>query len=330
MAVYKVPQDVEAEDKFLGPLTFKQFLFGGGVIITGYIMFLMVTRGAAIFTIIILPFFLAFLALAFPWGKDQPTEIWLAGRFRYMFFPRKRIWDQSGAKDLVTITVPKREEHIYSDGLEEDEVKSRFDALASVVDSRGWAIKNIVEAQKQTTDRLAGGSVIDPPVKDTSSIAHAKDVYDNVSSPLPNQFESMIQESETTRRQATLDMVDEALQSQQGQSLPQVPTASTVQPAAQPANRWFDHQTATAPVDPDLAQLQQAQQEYAATTQQTTAAAPQPTQATTAPQTPNTPSEPPVDPGILALAHNDDLSVETIARQVNKSDDDTEVVINLR
>jgi hypothetical protein len=27
MAVHKVPQDVEADDKFLGPLSFKQFLF---------------------------------------------------------------------------------------------------------------------------------------------------------------------------------------------------------------------------------------------------------------------------------------------------------------
>ena len=27
MAVYKVPQDVEAEDKLLGPFSFKQFIF---------------------------------------------------------------------------------------------------------------------------------------------------------------------------------------------------------------------------------------------------------------------------------------------------------------
>ena len=27
MSVYKVPQDVEAEDKLLGPFSFKQFIF---------------------------------------------------------------------------------------------------------------------------------------------------------------------------------------------------------------------------------------------------------------------------------------------------------------
>jgi len=47
MAVYKVPQDVEADDKFLGPLSFKQFLFAGGALISGYLTFLVVGSGGA-------------------------------------------------------------------------------------------------------------------------------------------------------------------------------------------------------------------------------------------------------------------------------------------
>ncbi|NDG30951.1 PrgI family protein, partial [bacterium] len=40
MAVYTVPQDVEADDKFVGPLSFKQFIFIGIGAIAGYLSFL--------------------------------------------------------------------------------------------------------------------------------------------------------------------------------------------------------------------------------------------------------------------------------------------------
>jgi hypothetical protein len=70
-----------------------------------------VTKGIWPVAIVFLPFFIFFTALAFPWSKDQPTEIWLASRIRFFLVPHKRIWNQTGMKDLVTITVPKREVH---------------------------------------------------------------------------------------------------------------------------------------------------------------------------------------------------------------------------
>ena len=42
MAQYKVPQDVEAEDKLLGPFTFRQFIYlmiAGGLIAVGFLLF---------------------------------------------------------------------------------------------------------------------------------------------------------------------------------------------------------------------------------------------------------------------------------------------------
>jgi len=384
MAVHKVPQDVEAEDKFLGPLTFKQFLFGGGVVITGYLMFLTITGGVAFLAIFILPFFLVFTALAFPWGKDQPTEIWLAARFRYLFFPRTRIWDQSGAKDLVTVTVPVREEHIYSDGLEQDEVRSRFNAIADVVDSRGWAIKNAALAatqqpaqqttthspqtqkKQQSEDRLAPETTIQPPKKDVSSINKAHDVFDANSSQLPVQFDDLIKHSESIRRQATLRMVENALHPSNG-------GASTLTNAEGDGSEWFDtHKKGR--IDPGLSKLkrnndnkrevastvdqgsiimhdlekeavktlkenkpaknkknarpaQQNRRKPSAMNKRTHSAA----SATHVDNSANAPSLPTVDPGILALAHNDDLNVETIARQAKKkTNEEQEVVIKLR
>src|SRR3989337_24340 len=107
MATYKVIQDVEADDKLLGPLSLKQFIFAGIGATSLYLTFFLLSKGFWPAIIIFLPLILASGLLAFPWGRDQPTEIWLAARIRFLLQPRKRVWNQSGIKELVTITVPK-------------------------------------------------------------------------------------------------------------------------------------------------------------------------------------------------------------------------------
>ncbi len=90
----------------------------------------------------------------------QPNEVWLAAQIRFFIKPRRRIWNQDGAKDLVRVIAPKREVHHYTDGLSQNEVKSRLSALASMMDTRGWAVKNVSAAQQDTTtnDRLVATS----------------------------------------------------------------------------------------------------------------------------------------------------------------------------
>src|SRR3982750_3914966 len=143
MATYKVLQDIEAEDKLLGPLTLRQFIYAGIAALCGYIIFLLASKGAAPLAIIFLPPMALCAFFAFPWTKDQPTEVWALARIRFYIKPRKRIWDQTGIKELVTITAPKVVDHNYSNGLSEGEVRSRLRALADTIDSRGWAIKNV-------------------------------------------------------------------------------------------------------------------------------------------------------------------------------------------
>ena len=41
MAIYKVPQDVEAEDKLLGPFTFRQFIYLLIVAAMGFLAFVL-------------------------------------------------------------------------------------------------------------------------------------------------------------------------------------------------------------------------------------------------------------------------------------------------
>jgi hypothetical protein len=217
MSTYKVIQDIEAEDKILGPLTLKQFIFG---IITAfflYLSFVVLTKGVAFLLVLFLPPALLFGFLAFPFGKDQPTEIWAAAKFQFLFRPRRRIWDQSGVKELVTITVPKKIERIYTDGLSQTEVRSRLHALADTIDSRGWAVKNVGASVynqpnfgviTNDSDRLVSVSSMPQAVPDYQ-IPESADIMDDQSSPVAQQFTQMINASQQAHRKQLIDQLND-------------------------------------------------------------------------------------------------------------------------
>src|ERR1700689_4826621 len=135
MATYKVIQDIEAEDKILGPLTFRQFVYGLIAAFFCYICVICVTKGAAFLLVFFLPPALFTGFFAFPFGRDQPTEVWALAKIRFFLKPHRRTWDQSGVKELVTITVPKKVERILTNGLSQNEVQSRLKTLANTIDS---------------------------------------------------------------------------------------------------------------------------------------------------------------------------------------------------
>ncbi len=124
VSTYKVIQDIEAEDKLLGPLTLRQFVYAAIVIVSGFIGFKLAIAHWYL-ALPLLPHTIFFAVLAAPFGHDQSNEVWLLAKIRFFLKPRRRIWDQSGLKDLVTITVPKKIERHLTNGLGQDEVKSR-------------------------------------------------------------------------------------------------------------------------------------------------------------------------------------------------------------
>src|SRR5690242_15646346 len=145
MAQYKVIQDIESEDKLLGPLTLKGFIYGIISIFSAFIIFRLFVAGLGPIKYVLILFFLGpmilFGVLASPLGRQQPTEVWLLAHLRFLIKPRKRIWSQTGLLHLVTITAPKKIEKQRTKGYSEEEVKNRLQVLANTMDSRGWAIK---------------------------------------------------------------------------------------------------------------------------------------------------------------------------------------------
>ena len=81
MAQYKVPQDVEADDKLLGPFNFRQFIYL-------LIVAALIALAWALFQIFpllaIFPIFPAgfLLILALPLRKDQPMETYIATKLK--------------------------------------------------------------------------------------------------------------------------------------------------------------------------------------------------------------------------------------------------------
>lgn len=361
MATYTVIQDIEAEDKFLGPLTLKQFIFAGVAVFFGYLNFVAIGGGVPFLVILFLPPMILGGFLAVPWSSQQSTEVWVLAKLRFHLKPRIRIWNQSGMEELVTITAPKKIERQLTNGLDQTEVESRLKALAETIDSRGWAVKNATTQQpyaasQDTGDRLVDLATLPQPVPD-ADLNQYPDMLDEDQA-VGAKFENMMQESSQTRIQESLAKMDrvrngEPVEAGQQPDFHFAPPAGNTQPAQPQASSAsiLDEQTLsqqlrnkrqagdlarnhlhTVPAAPHVSSYGQPQLPAVPASSDDSSAqdftdnsgAQDSAQAQA--QMTNTP-----DPAILNLAQNNDLNIETIARQAKKDDSkDNEVVISLR
>ena len=140
MATYKVPQDVEAEDKLLGPFTFRQFIYllisaAGIAIIFGLFQIF------PLLAIIPIPITLFFLVLALPLKKDQPMEVYLASIANFYLKPNIRRWTAGQRETTIKITAPKIVEKPRARNITEEEASTRLSFLSNLVDSEGYSIR---------------------------------------------------------------------------------------------------------------------------------------------------------------------------------------------
>ena len=362
MSSYKVIQDIEAEDKFLGPLTLKQFIFAAITMVCLYLSFIAITKNAYVLLFFLIPPAAFFGILTWPWSSVQSTETWLLARLRFYFKPHRRIWDQSGIKELGTITVPKKIEQQLTKNFSQDEVKSRLQALANTIDSRGWAIKNVnINPFSQPaysvndSDRLVQAASL-PQDTSITDVGAADDIFDEQSNTTAQNFSKMISTSASEHK------------SQLVAQMSQPPSAqSSTQTQDPPADYWFMNESGAQAQKPGYTTVksqvvapgnnQQDSFTNSQTTEEESLLAKQlhtskdkqmpayghmrtikpigdsPPKSTDKNKSANntTTGSRPTNPVILNLANNDDLNVATIARQANKSGADTsdEVVVSL-
>ena len=159
MAEHKVPQDVEADDKLIGPFSFRQFVYLMIAAGAGFLAFLL-GRIAVPLAFIPAPICLFFLVIALPLRKDQPTEIYLAALIKYMFKPRVRVWQADGEKPLVEISNPAVDDTPKVKDLAGDEVSRRLSFLANLSDTQGWSTRGVAMPNNTNlTDEFAADAV---------------------------------------------------------------------------------------------------------------------------------------------------------------------------
>jgi hypothetical protein len=220
MSSYKVIQDIEAEDKLVGPLTLRQFIYAGIAAVCLYLCFVAYTKHALFLIGIFLPIAAITTFFAFPWKGEQPTEIWALARLRFMLKPRVRVWDQSNVKDLVTVLAPRRLEnhHPRSANLSENEVRSRLKALADTIDSRGWATRNASFGFQM----LPQNQVLAPGQAVLNNLNSDNDIFDERGSVAQN-FDAMLARSTQNHRERVIQQLEQAQQPQ-----PSMPSATTM------------------------------------------------------------------------------------------------------
>jgi len=306
MAQYKVPQDVEADDKLIGPFSFRQFVYLIIVVIAGALAYALSQLFIGLI-IIPLPVIVFFGALALPLRKDQPMETYLAALVSFYIKPRRRLWDPDGQQALIEITAPKVVETRRSNGLSEAEASKRLSYLADVVDSHGWSVRGVSGAAFDSQNSMNNELL--------AEAEQAPDIFDDAST-TSHQIDSRLDQSNVRHRQ---DLV--AKMSQPQSTTTADPYAALPSPQTQPL---VDDQTPLT-INP-YPSMHQSVINPASQQQQPAA---QPT--TNPPQTTseNTPSA-----DIMSLANNSDFSIETIAHEAKRIKDkqglpDDEVMISL-
>jgi hypothetical protein len=325
MASYKVPQDVEADDKLIGPFSFRQFIYliiVAAAIAIGYFL----SRLFIGLAIIPLPVILFFGALALPLRKDQPMETYLAAIVSFYLKPHRRLWDPDGQQSLIEIVAAKNSsDQPQLKNISQGEADRRFSYLANIVDSQGWAVRGVDQAPNSAmnTDVFYEAQ-------------QAEDILDE-STRTSHMIDSQLDHAAAKHKQELLARMQQPIASQP-QATPQM--QQQVQAVADPYQNLNPQPQATQAQQP-VADPQVVFNPYPNSIQQKViqpigATQPQ-TQPQIQPQQPvsETPSEKRVSPDIISLANNPDLSVETIAHEANRIKEregslkDDEVVISL-
>lgn len=310
MAVYKVPQDVEAEDKLLGPFSFRQFIYLVIAVLAGGLAYFLGTIFIGL-ALIPLPLIVIFLILALPLKKDQPMEVYAAAILAFYLKPRLKLWEPDGILNMVEFTNDGLGDQEFSPDITFDEARQRISFLSNLVDSNGELIRSSLVANPAIQSDIA------------AEATQVKDMHDD-DAVINQKFDAMINNYNQTRREQIIENLSDSRgfnnnQASQPANFP-LPPESVAIPTPQP--------TQSSPT-PQSAQPQ-AQSSVSSTAEQTF---PQQTPEPTDNSYIFNPS-----PDIINLANNNDLSVQTLSAEAKKIADrnkkllgeEEEVVISLR
>ncbi len=302
MAQYKVPQDVEADDKLLGPFSFRQFVY---LLIAGILIALAVGlfQIFPLLAIIPIPPVLFFAALALPLKKDQPMETYLAAVASYYLKPRKRTWMPGQKEATIQITAPKIVDDTRARDITGEEATHRLSFLADIVDTEGYAIKG------ESVDHANAGLV-----------AEATTAYDMFETNNFGNITSAIQRDENQRHNEVIQEMKNEIAKSENLAISGGIKNDRKKEEEKPnttSNTMVSESPSTVGQKPNF--------DSAVVIDPTAPVVEKPVEKTNKVETK------PANPSIMELANNSDYSVATIAKEANriKEKEKGEVFISL-
>ena len=171
MAV-KIPQNVLIEDKLVGPLTLKQFLYllgGGSIIFIAYQYY-------AKFYLYLIEFVLislvaAFLTIAFAFAKvnGRPFSIFVQNLFKFIFVPKVRSWHKEPRHYVKAIKIKADDIKTTKEELHErkkpGEFKTQIEKLANILDTGGRINENDADAITTQVANIEAPTQVSEPEK---------------------------------------------------------------------------------------------------------------------------------------------------------------------
>ena len=320
--MYKVPQDVEAEDKLLGPFSFRQFIFLIIAVVSLGVAYIL-AQALLPLGLIPVPIALFFGALALPLRKDQPMEVYLAAVISFMLKPKKRLWQPDGIEYLVEVTAPKTEETTRRNSYDQEEVQRRLSYLANLVDSRGWSIRGVNDPDSPMQADLY------------NEAQTAFDPLDEAGATAQN-ITNLINQSDARRRQAMIQTMSAAQQTATDdlQGVSSTDNSQSSQSSSSNSSASNTQSDQTSVLDDSASVDQQSDIEQAIASSMKAGPYPtmrqstlipldeipvQPAAEASAPTAPPQTSLDSVSPAIMDLARNhSDFSVQTIQRVANE------------
>ncbi|HUD11341.1 MAG TPA: PrgI family protein [Candidatus Saccharimonadia bacterium] len=210
MGQYKVPQNVEAEDHILGPLTFKQFIyalmgFGWAAVSFGLLHFfipLMIVVG--------FPPTMLLLLLAFYTRDGQNFEQILIALADFFAAPRKRLWVKDDVAETFHVEPTKHAAEMNQRN--PIEVRSELEKLSSLIDSRGWNQPSQPEPNMVLPSMAHEDRLVVPPPAPRAPDEPKTDMLDLQRSPLAQNLAELLREAaEDVREEAIGQMTAKPL-----------------------------------------------------------------------------------------------------------------------
>ncbi len=211
MGQYKVPQDVEAEDKIIGMLTLKQFIYAVIGVAYGLLTFQLFKKVLLLFVIVGVPPTFMMLMLGLYQREGQPFEAYFLALVNYWFKPRTRIWIKEDLAEVFKIEQPKpKPEEAHRDPRE---VRGQLEKLAQIVDTRGWAVKD-PELQEpgqhpviDLNDRLTTAEITLPTPTIQPEVELADDILDLDNNPSARNLGTLIENTEKTIHEEIMERI---------------------------------------------------------------------------------------------------------------------------